>query len=440
MAVAVLDFGKTHTRIVLFSDHGRTLARLQCETPHGYVRGVRTEDTETLERWLCAELAELEAETIVPLAHGAAWAAIDPDSPASAPVLDYLEAPPPDLSEEYDAVRPGFAETGSPGLGAGLNMGRQLFWMEQSGLLDTGPVLLPLAQYWAWRMGGHPRSDVSSLGCHTDLWSPHGSDWSSLARAQGWADRFAPLADAGAVVGQTDWTAAGKARDRADILCGLHDSNAAMLALRHCAPDADLLLSTGTWHVLSAPGSTVLPDADADGVINVTPDGEPLPSYRFMGGEVRKRIGADETPSTLEDVRRLVASRRMIDFPVLSGSGPFGRFAARQLEYGPDAAALSDLHTAMVWNHMISKLAPQARTLVVEGPASGGLAPSILSALHPGLDVLIAPPGLDAAYGGFLLARPGTDVARPTSALPVRIEGLDDYAAAWRRKAEALTR
>ena len=35
---------------------------------------------------------------------------------------------PDELAAEYDAVRPGFAETGSPRLPAGLELGAQVFW------------------------------------------------------------------------------------------------------------------------------------------------------------------------------------------------------------------------------------------------------------------------------------------------------------------------
>jgi sugar (pentulose or hexulose) kinase len=77
------------------------------------------------------------------------------------------------------------------------------------------------------------------------------------------------------------------------VLCGLHDSNSALLAARGHAEivtnDATVL-STGTWFVAMrspAAGTTVDTSALAearDCLINVDVQGAPIPSARFMGG------------------------------------------------------------------------------------------------------------------------------------------------------------
>ncbi|MFY1005243.1 hypothetical protein ACNF5F_27930, partial [Escherichia coli] len=59
----------------------------------------------------------------------------------------------------------------------------------------------PRAQYWAWFLTGNALSEVTSLGCHSDLWCPQEADFSPMARRLGWAERFAPLARAGDTVG-----------------------------------------------------------------------------------------------------------------------------------------------------------------------------------------------------------------------------------------------
>ena len=43
------------------------------------------------------------------------------------PILDYEHDGPDRLAADYDAVRPPFAETGTPRLPIGLNLGAQLF-------------------------------------------------------------------------------------------------------------------------------------------------------------------------------------------------------------------------------------------------------------------------------------------------------------------------
>src|SRR4030095_8406365 len=77
------------------------------------------------------------------------------------------------------------------------------------------------------------------------------------------------------------------------VLCGLHDSNAALLAARghaEIAANDATVLSTGTWFIVMrspGPGATVATSARAearDCLINVDVQGAPIPSARFMGG------------------------------------------------------------------------------------------------------------------------------------------------------------
>ena len=63
--------------------------------------------------------------------HGATCALLDAHGDLALPVLDYEHDGPDTLAAEYDAVRPPFAETGSPRLPAGLNLGAQIFWQQR---------------------------------------------------------------------------------------------------------------------------------------------------------------------------------------------------------------------------------------------------------------------------------------------------------------------
>src|SRR5207244_1238461 len=125
--------------------------------------------------------------------------------------------------------------TGSPSLPRGLNLGAQLDWLEAS----TGPwpydlTILLWPQFWAWRLSGVIASEVSSLGCHTDLWRPLEGRPSLLSSGRGWAQRMGPLRHAGAALGPVtpEWIERCNLPPSCKVLCGLHDSNAALLAAR----------------------------------------------------------------------------------------------------------------------------------------------------------------------------------------------------------------
>ena len=55
-----------------------------------------------------------------------------PDGDLALPVLDYEHDGPEQLAADYDAARPPFAETGTPRLPIGLNLGAQLFWQARA--------------------------------------------------------------------------------------------------------------------------------------------------------------------------------------------------------------------------------------------------------------------------------------------------------------------
>ncbi|TGR94354.1 carbohydrate kinase, partial [Mesorhizobium sp. M1C.F.Ca.ET.188.01.1.1] len=63
--------------------------------------------------------------------HGATGALVDQSGELALPVLDYEFDGPDRLAQEYDAVRPPFAETGTPRLPVGLNLGAQFFWQQR---------------------------------------------------------------------------------------------------------------------------------------------------------------------------------------------------------------------------------------------------------------------------------------------------------------------
>ena len=126
--------------------------------------------------------------------HGASAVLLDAQGGLAAPMLDYEHPGPDDLAQEYDAIRPPFAETGSARLPGGLNLGAQLFWLfrTQPGLRGRVAHVLTYPQYWGWRLTGDLATDVTSLGCHTDLWNPWEGRFSSLVSRVGAGGAAAP--------------------------------------------------------------------------------------------------------------------------------------------------------------------------------------------------------------------------------------------------------
>ena len=276
---------------------------------------------------------------IVPVGHGAAAAALVDGALAFAP-FDYEAALPAEMLSEYRALRSPFAQTGSPALPQGLNLGAHLFWMDRVHAdAMAAATLVPWAQYWAWWLSGVAVSEVTSLGCHTDLWDPARGEFSGLAIAQGWAARFAPVVPAGQAIGtlRPDLAARTGLSPAIRVLAGIHDSNAALHAARgfpKIGSTSATVLSTGTWFIAMRPTSGILPALPEarDCLVNVDCLGQPVPSARFMGGrEIESLIEIDtrrvdirpDQPHLIDAVPRVLAAGAM-HLPTLApGCGPF---------------------------------------------------------------------------------------------------------------------
>ncbi|HTO28145.1 MAG TPA: carbohydrate kinase, partial [Devosia sp.] len=197
--IAVIDIGKTNAKVVLIDSTTR-----QQVAARGTPNVVRREglyphaDVDMLWSFILESLRTLRAEHGVDgisiTTHGAT-AALMAGERLALPVLDYEHGGPEETAAAYGAARPDFAESLSPRLPNGLNLAAQVFWQASAHASAFAQVtaILTYPQYWAWRLTGVMASEVTSLGCHTDLWAPARGDFSSLVRSQGWAGLFPPL-------------------------------------------------------------------------------------------------------------------------------------------------------------------------------------------------------------------------------------------------------
>jgi sugar (pentulose or hexulose) kinase len=452
MATAVLDIGKTNVKVALFDGEGRLLA--EKSQPNASLAGppYRHYDTAAIWRFLIAALAELgqshPIDTIVPTTHGATVAFVsgDPDREEglALPIIDYEDPCVEEIEPSYAAIRPPFSETFSPPLGNGLNFGRQIAWMKArfAGAIAGARALMPYPQYWSWRLSGMMSSEVTSLGCHSDLWEPALGRPSRLAEALDIARLMPPIVRAYEAVGtlRPDLAAATGLAPTTRILSGVHDSNASLLPHLLTRRTPFTVVSTGTWVVLMGVGAPLdRLDAGASMLANVAADGKPVACAIFMGGrEFAVLTDGHPTNAKAEDLEAVIASGALA-IPCFSGEGgPFAHHAGRidgELPSQPGArAALASLYTALMTDHMLTRLGADAGALVVEGgfvksPVYAGL----LAALRPGQPVFAAENSAGTAQGAALLAtwpKPPADLSRPIP--PLSPAGLADYARRWR--------
>jgi sugar (pentulose or hexulose) kinase len=455
----VVDIGKTLSKVTAWSREGDIIDRQVRRNEARLVDNVLRLDAEGIGHWLLETLPRYRMhpiEWIIPVAHGAGFAALDSDG-LLFPPLDYEQSLPPEMLDRYRAERDGFAITYSPALPDGLNLGAQLWWAETLHPDEMeGGTLVPWAQYWAWFLCGNAASEVTSLACHTDLWSPSEESFSPMARRLGWANRFAPIMEASRPLGciRSEIARRTGLDSGAQVIVGIHDSNAALLAARGF-PAIDgkeaTILSTGTWFVAMRMADRSLSLASllerSDTLVNVDAYGRPVPSARFMGGrEIESIIEIDTRRVDIRpDQTKLVhavpdlLSRGTMMLPTLApGFGPFPnckpgwRDAPAQWAgtwFSRRAAVC--LYAALVTDTSLDLIGSKDRILVEGRFAEAEVFVRALAALRPASKVFIANAHNDVSFGALRLIDPSLQAKGGLRRVKPLEGDLSAYKAKW---------
>ena len=446
-ATMVLDIGKTNVKLVLLDVSGEVLAEQRMTNTVARDGPYPHYDTEHIWKWMLngmqayARLAHVGA--IVPVTHGATAALVD-EAGLVLPVLDYEYELPASQQAHYAVERPPYSATYSPMLPAGLNLGRQLVWQAQAfpKQFRRARHILMYPQYWAWRLCGVPASEVTSLGCHTDLWQPSRKQYSSLVERMGWSRLFAPLRPAWAPLNVIKPELALHTGLPADcrVLCGIHDSNASLLRhLTMTPPPA--VLSTGTWVIAAAPGMPL--DGlheQADMLANSNALGQAVACMRFMGGrEFAELAGSDAEPCTLADLQTLI-DQGTCALPSFAGAtGPFARRTGSIQGPPPRDAreryALATLYCVLMSDYCLDALGVSAKdaSVVVEGSFTGNpWFASLLAALRPHQHISSTDDSSGTTCGGWMLHHWRRAPAnRKHSAAKINLPGYQEYKQHW---------
>ena len=333
MAVVQLDVGRTNVKLILADPQTgavldqRSHANSVIETgpyPHFDTAGHIAWIKDGLRRFA----GQADTTDIVPVAHGACVALVD-DKGLVLPILDYGYEGPDSVALEWAGHAPLWEESFSPPLPGGLNFGRQLYWLQKRFPEDfaRAKYILPYPQYWSWLLTGAAASEVTSYGCHSDLWNSAEGRFADVCEAMGWTPLIPALRKASDIVGyvRTDWAAETGLPEHCRVRCGIHDSNASLLPhLGRQAPFS--VVSTGTWAIIFAVGGRLEKlDPARDCLTNTDIHGRTVSCARFMGGREYEILtqGCENLRSDPTLVSELMSKPRMISPGLIPGIGPF---------------------------------------------------------------------------------------------------------------------
>lgn len=449
MKVAVLDFGKTNSKLFVFGQDGRILDEQRTKPNWTRQGDFSVLDEASLHHWAVHAVSDAVeqhgVEGVMVSGHGCTFALID-ESGLTHPILDYEQEPPAEIAAKIDRRIPDFAETFSPRLPLGFNVGRHMLWLKavDPGAFAAATSILGYPQYWSWRFGGRPVSETSYLGCHSHLWAPRRRDFSSLVETEGWRPQMPPFARAGAVIGELRFGRDGRP---IAIHNGVHDSNAALYAYRRQQLGSLTVVSTGTWVIVLNPDCQLEAlDPNRDMLVNVDVDGGPVPTIRFMGGREFAAISGDWQGTISLDTIQLAIDAGMMALPSFAPGGPMPDQRGELVGRLPDAeerAAMALLYVALMIDLSLD-LIHSSNTVIVDGGLNnGGLLASLVAALRPSQAFMQGATLEGSATGAAALAFESVGcpfvAEAPEPVRGARVEGLSGYRDDWRDQVSKRT-
>ena len=251
--VAIFDIGKTNKKLFLFNESYRIVFEKSIHFDETVDEdGDPCEDMNSLRNFILEGIAlvldssDFQVRAINFSAYGASFVYIDEAGKTVAPLYNYLKPYPPALLKRFYDTYGGeklFSfQTASPVLGS-LNSGMQLYRMkhEKPDVFSRISYALHLPQYLSYILTGKAYSEITSIGCHTNLWHFQNMDYHYWVKQEGILDKLPEITPSDMLVQPSGYSHS--------VGIGLHDSSAALIPYLVSYADPFVLISTGTWAI-----------------------------------------------------------------------------------------------------------------------------------------------------------------------------------------------
>lgn len=298
--IAIFDVGKTNKKLFLFDSQYRIVYERSATLPEILDEdGEYCEDLDSLRRNIYDSLTEITGleqfavRAINFTSYGASFVYLDEEGNTLTPLYNYLKEYPRELSRKfYDRYggEHSFAHaTASPVLGS-LNSGMQLYRIknERPALFETIKYALHLPQFLSWLVTGVACTDVTSIGCHTNLWDFDRNAYHQWVSVEGILEKLAPVLPSSQVL------TSRLPGLECPVGIGIHDSSAALLPYLVSFVEPFVLISTGTWCISLNPFNNqplTTHELEHDCLCYLTYEGKPVKAARlFAGNEHEQQV------------------------------------------------------------------------------------------------------------------------------------------------------
>ena len=290
--IAIFDVGKTNKKLFLFNEAYEIVYENAINT-HEIVDedGFPCDSIDELNKWLIDSLENtgLDKRFVIKAlnfsGYGASFALVNAEGNSIAPLYNYLKPFPNVLLElfydNYGGKKEFSKIAASPVLG-NLNSGMQLYFLKYEKPLIFEKIVhaLHLPQYLSSVFTKKYFSEITSVGCHTNMWDFTQNKYHHWMEKEGIDEKIDTIAP-------SDFTTT---IDQIEIGIGLHDSSAALIPYLKSKLDTEqfILISTGTWCISLNPfsdNSLTDNDLENDCLSFLQYNGKPVKASRVFAGQ-----------------------------------------------------------------------------------------------------------------------------------------------------------
>ena len=293
--IAIFDIGKTNKKILLFDEIYQLIYNeskhveetkdednFPCEDIHALTHFIEATFTSLLKD----ERYEIKAVNFT--AYGASFVLLEESLNIMLPLYNYLKPFPEKLRERFYNTYSGESNfsktTASPVLG-NLNSGMQLYRLkyEKPETFAKIKYALHLPQYLSFILTGQLYSEITSIGCHTNLWDFQKNTYHDWVKKEGIENILAPIIRSDKM--------ADFIKENIPAGIGLHDSSAALIPYLISFSEPFILISTGTWCITLNPFNyQPLTDGELkkDCLCYLSYEGKPVKASRLFAGNQHK--------------------------------------------------------------------------------------------------------------------------------------------------------
>jgi len=291
--IVIFDVGKTNKKVLLFDKQYKLLEEESIQLEETIDEdGFSCENVNELKQWVEQKFSQILSKKDMVIkavnfsAYGASFVHVNEELSPVTPLYNYLKPYPENLKKQfyntYGGERLIAKQTASPVLGS-LNSGMQLYRLkyEKPGIYDQIKYSLHLPQYISSIISQKPGADISSVGCHTNLWDFKKNDYHDWVYKEELNKKFGPLHTGDKIIETL------KDNDGIQVGIGLHDSSAALIPYLSSFREPFILISTGTWSISLNPfNHSELSDEELkqDCLCYLSYQGEPVKASRLFAG------------------------------------------------------------------------------------------------------------------------------------------------------------